>query len=421
MSYIYNTFIVLFEYLDLYFRSELLKRYWIALFLYSLTIPSVCAQSVLSEYVRCLDEGEDPIEYVFNLFETSDVVILGERDHRDVTQYELINKLIADHRFAERIGYVYTEVGVVNMTERANKLIKGIFRTDDEYKKAKLDYLRDEDYNFCWEKTNRSYFIDNLYCVNSQLPNEIKITLGLTDVEFDWYKAKSPAKYRKWYYKYTVADSEGKNDVRDKSMAKNFIKQYKRQKPINGCRKALLITNQPHAINNKSAKNEGYIIKKELGNDKVKIVCLNWVDFFNFSGPRELIDQGKWDAAFEITECKPFGFSINDTPFGKTTYNNWWADNGTIWQDYMDGIIYYEPFYKFKASIGVEGFMDDSCKEEQMRRLRLNEVVSYDVDYESYKKYFNTVRTFPCEDVDALNKKKEQINRLISIHKNGMK
>lgn len=110
------------------------------------------------------------------------------------------------------------------MTERANKLIKGIFRTDDEYKKAKLDYLRDEDYNFCWEKTNRSYFIDNLYCVNSQLPNEIKITLGLTDVEFDWYKAKSPAKYRKWYYKYTVADSEGKNDVRDKSMAKNFIK-----------------------------------------------------------------------------------------------------------------------------------------------------------------------------------------------------
>ena len=106
MSYIYNTFIVLFEYLDLYFRSELLKRYWIALFLYSLTIPSVCAQSVLSEYVRCLDEGEDPIEYVFNLFETPDVVILGERDHRDVTQYELINKLIADHRFAERIGYV---------------------------------------------------------------------------------------------------------------------------------------------------------------------------------------------------------------------------------------------------------------------------------------------------------------------------
>lgn len=141
MSLIYNTFIVLFEYLDLYFRSELLKRYWIALFLYSLTIPSVSAQSVLSEYVRCLDEGEDPIEYVFNLFETSDVVILGERDHRDVTQYELINKLIADHRFAERIGYVYTEVGVVNMTERANKLIKGIFRTDDEYKKLSWTIL----------------------------------------------------------------------------------------------------------------------------------------------------------------------------------------------------------------------------------------------------------------------------------------
>lgn len=148
----------MFEYLDLHFRSELLKRYWITLFLYSLAIPFVYAQSVLSEYISCLDDGEDPIEYIFNLFETSDVVILGERDHRDVTQYELINNLIADPRFAERIGYVYTEVGVVNMTERANKLIKGIFSTEDEYKKAKMDYLRDEDYNFCWEKTNRSFF-----------------------------------------------------------------------------------------------------------------------------------------------------------------------------------------------------------------------------------------------------------------------
>lgn len=88
----------------------------------------------------------------------------------------------------------------------------------------------------------------------------------------------------------------------------------------------------------------------------------------------------------------------------------------------MDGIIYYEPFYKFKASLGVEGFVNDSCKEEQMRRLRLtNEVISFDSNYEACKNYFNTVRTFACDDVDALNKMKELIILLMSIHKNDMR
>lgn len=82
-------------------------------------------ESTLSEYIKCVENGEDPVEYIFRLFETSDIVILGERNHREMTQYEFITKLIADPRFAERIGYVYTEVGVTNMTQRANELIKG--------------------------------------------------------------------------------------------------------------------------------------------------------------------------------------------------------------------------------------------------------------------------------------------------------
>ncbi len=77
-----------------------------------------------NEYKKCLDErGEPPAEYIFRLFEKADIVILAERDHRDITQYGFICQLLADRRFAERIGHVYTEVGVVNMTASADSLV----------------------------------------------------------------------------------------------------------------------------------------------------------------------------------------------------------------------------------------------------------------------------------------------------------
>lgn len=377
-------------------------------------------ESTLSEYIKCVENGEDPVEYIFRLFETSDIVILGERDHREMTQYEFITKLIADPRFAERIGYVYTEVGVTNMTQRANELIKGEYLSEEDYKKARLNYLRDEDYLFCWEKTNRSVFIDSLYHINSRLPDNQKITLGLTDVEFDWHKAISPAKYRKWYYKYTVADPDKKQTMRDKLMARNFIREYKRQKPINGCKKALLITNQPHATNNEYNKNEGFLIKKEFGNDKVKIVCLNDYYVLSASGAtEELVDDGKWDAAFELTKRKSAAFDIQDTPFGRTVYSNGWTTyTGKSWQEYADGIIYYEPFYNFKCSIGIDGFVDDSCKEEHIRRLNLlyDAGIISNHNYEAIKNYYNTVRTVPGVATDVLDKMKEQMKKHITLY-----
>lgn len=368
------------------------------------------------EYIKCFEKGEEPVDYIFRLFETADIVILGERDHRDVTQYEFICKLISDPRFAQRVGYVYTEVGVTNMTQQANHLIKGTYACEDDYMRARMSFLRDEDYLFCWEKTNRSVFIDTLYSINKRLSDSSKITLGLTDVEFDWYKVKSPVWYRKWYYKYAVSNTK---NIRDKIMAKNFIRQYKKQKPIGGRRKALLITNHPHAIDNETAKNEGYRIKRKFGAERVKIVCFNWLDALHTPSQRTLVDGGKWDAAFEITGCRPVAIDIRNTPFGKAKYNSRWTQSKKYrqkcYQEYMDGIIYDVPFYKFKASIGVPGFVNDSCKEEQKRRLELlYDAGIYSVsDYENNKTYYNTLRTFPCEDSETLHKMRNQTDTLI--------
>lgn len=66
--------------------------------------PSVPSIKALHEYAD--KNGVSPKDYIFKLFEKSDIVVLGERDHRDSIQYNFILDLLADSRFAERVGYI---------------------------------------------------------------------------------------------------------------------------------------------------------------------------------------------------------------------------------------------------------------------------------------------------------------------------
>jgi hypothetical protein len=88
-----------------------MKKYIILLYITVVTL-SVNAQNyTLRDYVHCINNSRTtPIEYIFKLFEYSDIVVIGERDHRDTTQYELILDIQKDPRFVKKIGYVYTEV-----------------------------------------------------------------------------------------------------------------------------------------------------------------------------------------------------------------------------------------------------------------------------------------------------------------------
>ena len=79
--------------------------------------------SRLNDFVNCLIVNScNPVDYIFKLFEQSDIVVIGERDHRDTVQYELILDILKDPRFVKEIGYVYTEVGCVNRTSEVINL-----------------------------------------------------------------------------------------------------------------------------------------------------------------------------------------------------------------------------------------------------------------------------------------------------------
>lgn len=182
-----------------------------------------------------------PKEYIFKLFEKSDIVVLGERDHRDTVQYDLIQDILADPRFAERVGYVYTEVGSCNMNDDVNRLLQGDYPTEAVFMDSLYAYYRkSETFYPIWEKYNRVKFLKGIYEINRTSPK--KIRLGLTDREFSWDEIHTVEDYKNFWESRTV-------NYRDSLMAAHISEMYARQTPLNGKRKALVITNQPHAIN----------------------------------------------------------------------------------------------------------------------------------------------------------------------------
>lgn len=66
-------------------------------------ITSYAQNSELNDYVNYIKGNNcNPVDYIFNLFEKSDIVVIGERDHRDTTQYELILDLLRDPAICQR-------------------------------------------------------------------------------------------------------------------------------------------------------------------------------------------------------------------------------------------------------------------------------------------------------------------------------
>lgn len=323
------------------------------------------------------EKGIPPKEYIFKLFEKSDIVVLGERDHRDTIQYDLIHDILADPRFAEQVGHVYTEVGSYNMTDDVNRLLQGVYPTEAVFMDSLYAYYRkSETFYPIWEKSNRVKFLKGIYEVNRTSPKKIK--LGLTDCEFSWDEIRTVEDYKKFW------KSPGLND-RDNVMAAHISEMYARQTPLNGKRKALVITNQPHAINysmtlkktNTVYGAQGWWMKKNFGEEKVKIVVLNWFDYNLFDGSNfPMTGDGHWDAAFELLQCRPFAIDLKNTPYGKTAYNG--LAGGTTshvkekcWQDVADGLIYYAPLYDHVAAWGIEGIITKEFEPEIKRRVTI--------------------------------------------------
>lgn len=120
----------------------------------ALTTIALKAQTPSIEALRTYadEKGMSPKEYIFKLFEKSDIVVLGERD------------LLADPRFAEQVGHVYSEVGSYNMNDDVNRLLQGDYPTKAVFMDSLFAYYKkSETFYPIWEKYNRVKFLKDIY------------------------------------------------------------------------------------------------------------------------------------------------------------------------------------------------------------------------------------------------------------------
>ena len=385
------------------------------------------SQTKVTELAKCLEEhSEDPKEYILNLFKTNDIVIIGERDHRDTLQYDLLLEIIEDKRFIEEVGHVYTEVGCINRTNWANEVIKATYDSDDEFEKELIKLYRELDFTPLWEKYNMYKYLKGIYDINKNLESSKKISIGLTDISFDWKDIN-----RNKYLDFERGLNTSRHH-RDSIMAMNFIKLFGSQVYRNGTKKALLIQSFPHAINlnlnsygidYRSAGS--YVVEKYK--DKVKIVAFNSVYFGKYNSQNwNLIDDGRWDAAYDLFLCKNVGFDILNTPFGNTKFEEGYRidfekqfDIQLKYEDIIDGILFYRPFYDFECTIGIPNIVDKNFSKELINRVIIYQDrflnrfwLSFLKFYykKSIAKYYNTKQTFHPYNKKSL---KDQMNKWI--------
>ena len=96
--------------------------------------------------------------------------MLGERDHRDSVQYNFILDLLADPRFVERVGHVYTEVGGINLTEDVNRLLNATYAADDDFMDSLYSYYQKGECFYPYGRNTTASSFSKAYITSTRRP-----------------------------------------------------------------------------------------------------------------------------------------------------------------------------------------------------------------------------------------------------------
>lgn len=338
----------------------------------------LCAQKAyispeIKPYVDYINKcNKSPVDYVMELFEKYDVVVLGERDHRDTTQYTLIKQIISDPRFIDKVGHIITEMGVYNMADELNTVLQGNYSHDSIFDLELVKVQFDLQFLPLWEKTNYTQFHRDVYSINKKLPADKKISVCPSDIQFSWNEAKNmTAEEFKPFLKIWR-----KKDI---IMGHNTINElYKIFKGTDPRRKALIIYNSPHACRFYKNKNYedmefyAYQIISDRFPKRCANISLNWVALD--AGAVSLTNDGKWDAAFAACGNKSIGFDLDGTPFGESLFDmggGWPPVDKIKYKDVFHGFIFYKPVDEWIEGRGVPNLDKLNCKDELARRAKV--------------------------------------------------
>jgi len=355
--------------------------------------PALCAYGeTIEPYVSFLETLETgPVEYVLGLFETYDVVVLCERSHPEVTQWELIWDITSDERFIDRVGVVFTEYGASSMQPQLDEIMASPDLTDEALHECLIGLMRDMSFWPLWGNQNFFDYLRKLYALNQELPDDKKVRLFLSDIPLDWQamtKEKLDEGWRKLVWN------------RDVLMAYRIVTERNRLIEDGSSGKCLVILNYRHAfapVKNKDgelANNAArYLFEAYPG--KVANVLLNTVRPVSaetdFTVKSDLIQDGKWDAAFEVVGNPGLGFDMKDSPFGADSFDLFPFDPAIAalkYEDVFTGFVFYKPLGAQRWVIGVRGLLDDEFVEEVRERCTLAEGTGFAGHFAEFSKNF---------------------------------
>jgi len=350
----------------------------------------------ITKYIDFLKENHKPAkEYILELFEKNDLVILCERYHDENTQYELITDVISDTRFIKNVGNIFFETGMRNINPELNDFVQSENLPENEVEEKLIALQRKSDYFPLWEYYNFYYQNKQIYTINQSLSEDEKINIYATDVAIQ-QDSVSVSQLKDFW--------NGDADNRDKLMAEYIIDKFEQIKKSNAKRKkALIIMNYRHAYNKNFQEPNGEMIYNvgaflfEKYPKTTANVLINSI----------IMQDGKWDAAFEVVKKDYLGFDFKNSPFGEDHFDMWsFTEHDDNYQDMFTGFAYYKSPKEFKLITGVDGLIDSLFIQTYKNRVDLWKQVSewehpLD-DNEIYKKY-GRKNVRPLENIDTIS------------------
>ena len=316
-----------------------------------------------------------PVDYVIGLFDKYDVVVLCERAHPEMTQWDFIYDIVRDPRFIGKAGHVFTEYGHTGMQDYMDKFML----TDSLDAAGVREHVMHIMHNMpvwpSWSNYNLYQYLTRLYYLNQKLPPGKRVRHHFTDAAMDWSAIKTVKDYQEYQKNFLWH--------RDEIMAGTIIREMRDlSKDAAKPPKCLVIMNYRHAMDltdrlpDVTRGNTFEFLKDSFGTRTVNVLINTR---FILSVP---VASGVWDAAFKKTGNKPVGFNFQGSPFGACYFDlfpfdvlfqpvrksNNPSSNGSLrYQDVFTGFVFTNPVKDQYLRGDTPGYFD-GFEDEYARR-----------------------------------------------------
>lgn len=360
----------------------------------------------IEKYVQFLkNQNQSPVDYIMNLFRQYDIVILCERGHPEMTQYDMIFDIVKDKRFIEQVGHIFTELGTKSLQPYVESFLMDDTLDEQVVERRVRHIYQNFSTNPLWEMTNYYQLLKKVHQLNKTLPESKRVHVYPSGLPFNWDNM-TPEKYREFR---TMLRN------RDKIMADQIIEKFRSiRNSSNSRKKALVIMNYRHAFPHVERKmgNRTKLIQNVGGflmacyPKRVANVMINSIRILSGSSDSKVVmtvlQDGKWDAAFSVLGNPDIGFDFVNSPFGNDSFDYFPLPSQYRYQNVFTGFIFYRPLEEHKMSMGIPDLFDAAFVDELIRRYEIEgEAQSRQEIIRKIEKH-KTIREFGYENKELL-------------------